>query len=270
MIYLIISLILYGMIPIVGLIDSSKISVLFYGLIASIPILWFNSNIDFIKKNFKEISIAAILRGVASIAYFYSFDLGYGPIVVSIIFLIPLIYAILSSIKEANFENIDLVFLGSLGVYLLGEGMPNFEFNYKLFIAFASPFFSTLALFYFKYHINAKTVKETISTVLVRNIYTLIAIYLYFNKNIEFNFNINLFYSFLYGILILGIAMVGFFQASKLIESKKFAVISNLEFVLAFFVMLLVYDLKVSYTQIISLIVCFSSILILKLREIKK
>lgn len=123
MAYLIISLILYGMIPIVGLIESSKISILFYGLIASIPILWFNSNKDFIKNNFKEISIAAILRGIVSIAYFYLFDLGYGPIVVSIIFLIPLIYAILCSIKEAIFDNIDLVFLGSLGVYFLGDSL---------------------------------------------------------------------------------------------------------------------------------------------------
>lgn len=267
MIYLIISLFLYGLIPIVGLINLNKINILFLGLIANIPIFLFLSDISFIKNNFKEISIAGILRGTASIAYFYAYDIGYGPIVVSLVFLVPLIFALLSSIQDKCVKNLDLVILSSLGTYMLSTKMPNFNFDWKFLVAISSPVFSALSLFYFKSHIKTHNIKDTVSTVLVRNIYTLIFISLIFNSKISFNWSIDILYSVLYGILILGVAMIGFFHASKLVESKKFAILTNLEFIISFIIMIFVFNIQIVMSQWLGFVLCIISLFILKKRS---
>lgn len=267
--YLILSLILYGLIPIVQLINMDKISILFYGLLINLPIFIFFINKNFIKNNFKEIIIAGIIRGFASIAYFLSYDIGYGPIVVSLVFLVPIIYTILSSVKERCLKNFDLVLMSSIGCYLLTSKMPNYDLSWKLLLALLSPILSATALFYFKYHIKIKSFTETVSTVFVRNILTLFAILLIFPRDISFKSDINLLYTSLYGIFILGIAMMTFFHASKKMDAKTFSIISNLEFVISFFIMIIIFSIEIKISQWIGLIFSITSIFILKFRNLK-
>ena len=269
MIYLILSVLLFGLIPIVQLIDMNKISILFIGLISSVPLFLPFINIRFIKENFRKVAITGILRSIASICYFYSFDIGVGPMVVCLVFSIPVLYSLFDSIHHRKFNNLDLVLVSSLGCFLLLSKMPSFEFNWKILVATGSPFFSSLALYYFKNNLKVDSFKDTVSTVLFRNMLILIIVSILFYDKLIFNLDVNLLYSCLYGFFILGIAMMTFFHSSKLMDAKIFSLLTNIEYIISFFIMIFVFGITVTTIQYIGLGLVIFSIFVLKLRKLK-
>lgn len=269
MIALFISVILYGLIPLAGILDIDKITMLLIGLLTTIPLLLFWFDYKFFKKNYKDIIISGLLRSIASVCYFFAYDLGYMNIVVSLVFLMPVFYASFDSIKNKAYKNLDLVFISSIGIYFLTSKYPNFEFGFPFLISIASPFFSALSLYYYKNHIQITNIKETISVVYIRNIITIALILIFFSFNLNLN-PIDYFYSILYGIVILGIAMVAFFHASKEVDSKLFAIITNFELIISFFIMVWISNKEITSLQYIGLFSSVISIWFLKRRMSNK
>ena len=267
LIYLLISLFLYGLVPLVALIPINSISVFFTGLFLNLILFYPMIKKDFLKNNFKHVVISSLMRSSASILYFYAYDLGVGNIVVSLVFLSPIIYSLLDSLSDKSYRDFDLVLLSSVGCFLLTSKMDNFDFNYPFFIALLCPILTGSSLFYFKKYINAYSVKETISVCYMRSLLSILLIIVFFNKEINISFGINFFYSLLYGAIIVGLAMILFLFSAKKVESKTFSIVSNLEFIFSFIVMILVFNLSISSEQIFGLVITFSSLLILSYRK---
>lgn len=266
---LLLTVTLYGLIPLVQLIELDKLTVVVLAIITTIPISVRMLDYDFLRTNFKEIFIVGILRASASICYFYSYDIGLGPVVISMVFLMPILYSSGASLLDRCPKNLDLVFLSSIGTFLLVNKMPDFEWSISLLIPLGSPVLSAISLLYFRKILKSDTINKTSTIVGVRNVITLAMIVLFFGIEVNEIDIEGVVWSALYGILILKFAMIGFFHASKMIDPKKYSVIMNLEFVISFVVMIFVFSVGIKPTQWIGLIVVTTSLGILKRREIK-